>query len=128
MNPTAIMGQACEDVPGLTQAALVLLPDGLCLAGLGTSSLAELEPAIRATSRCFAPPRASEATAAALTECVLILGESLVVLARGRRDPRLALVVTCARIANLALLQQSTRAALRQLEDAFDLAALGVVA
>jgi len=129
MDLNLALSRACQDVPGLLRAALVLLPDGLLIAGIGAGSVFDHEPLARSAAHCLAPrdvPLVGDRAAAAFVEYLFVIEEELVVIEAGRRDPRLGLVVVCKREVNLGMLLSSSRAALRNVEDSVDLVALGV--
>jgi hypothetical protein len=129
MNLDDCLARACAEVPGLYQAALALLPEGLLLAGVGPGGLFEREPLVRAATRCLVVPagRDGEAPASSrLVEHVLVSEEEVVILSRGREHPRLALALACGTEPNLAFLIVAFRAALRRLEANVDLAELGL--
>jgi hypothetical protein len=124
----AVVARACERVPGLTRGALVLLPDGLLLAGVGSDSALELEPLIRSAGRCFTgrtrPPLANWRDEP-FVEYLSVVGGQLVVIEGGRRDPRLALALACTREHNVGLALRAARLAMTEVEAEVDLSALG---
>jgi hypothetical protein len=118
--------RACEAVPGLVRCALVLLPEGLLIGGIGAGSVLDHEPLIRSAARCLAVgPTPVLGKHAAFVEYLFVTEEHLVVIQGGRRETRLALGVTCTREPNLAFVLSSTRQAMRAVEDSFDLVAWG---
>jgi hypothetical protein len=120
---------ACEQVPGLHQGALALLPEGLLIGGVGVGSSFEREPLVRSAARCLA---ANAERAGALEgespfiEHVFVSLHELVVIARGKRYPRLALALSCSMETNLAFVLSASRAALRELEATIDVQGLEI--
>lgn len=126
---TETIAAACALVPGLVHGALVLLPDGILLGGVGATSVLDHEPLLRSATRCLAVrpmPAIGAETPSAFVEYVFVLHDQLVVIQGGRRDPRLALAVACSREPNLMWVVSSTRRAIETLETTIDLAAWGV--
>ena len=129
--------RACDRVPGLVRGALVLLPDGLLLAGLGGETALDLEPLIRSASRCLAsrttpglsrravePPTAGPP--APFVEYMFVIHDQLVVVQPGRREARLALALVCTREHNVGFALTAARLAMADVEAEFDLAAWGL--
>jgi hypothetical protein len=128
MNLDECLAQACEQVPGLLQGALALLPEGILLGGVGQGKGFDREPLVRSAARCLrrsasAPPDEADRT---FVEHVFVGPRELYVIARGNRYPRLALALSCSTEANLALVMSASRAALRRLEASIDLEGLGL--
>jgi hypothetical protein len=129
VNLSIAIQRACADVPGLMRAVLALVPDGLHLGSVGAERVIDLEPMIRAAARCLAVrpvPAIRNDRAAPFVEYVLVFDDEVIVVESGRHDPRLALVVACDRVPNLALVQQACRRAIAAIEDTVDLAAWGM--
>ena len=121
--------RACERVPGLVRGALVLLPDGLLLAGLGGETALDLEPLTRSASRCLASRATPGLTAGApapFVEYMFVIHDQLVVVQRGRREARLALALVCTREHNVGFALTAARLAMADVEAEFDLAAWGL--
>src|SRR5262249_26391825 len=110
----AALARACADVPDVISAALVLLPDGYLLAGLGQGGLMEHDLLARATGRCFG------AVADEFVEFYALLVDRVVLWQRGRGAARLALCIVSERRVNLALLLSASRAAVSELERQVD--------
>lgn len=104
--------RACESIPALHRAVLAF--DGAWLAGLGETSVAH-ERMLRAAVGCLGPT-------GGLVEALIVVGDELVALQRGRRAPRLVLAVACGREPNLALVRVTTREALAAIEAAIEAA------
>lgn len=121
MNLDECLARACEQVPGLQQGALALLPEGLLIGGVGAGSSFEREPLVRSAARAL---QRSAQTAAAFVEHVFVSRHELVVIARGKRYPRLALALACSTEPNLAFVMTASRAALRELEATIDVRGL----
>jgi hypothetical protein len=128
MTPDDYLAQACEQVPGLVQGALALLPEGLLLGGVGPGKAFDREPLARAAARCLSSVGEASPDEAARTfvEHVFVGPRELYVIARGSRYPRLALALSCSTEANLAFVLSASRAALRKLEASIDLEGLGI--
>jgi hypothetical protein len=116
-DPTPTLLRVCDDLPGLVQAALVLVPEEVLLARVGGESALDHEPLLRAAVRCFGGPAADDS----VVEYLFVTEDHFVVMQRGRKDPRLALAVRCDREKNLALVLGATRAAIAALEAEVDL-------
>ena len=128
MNLDDAITHACERVPGLVRGALLFLPEGFLLAGTRNASNLDLEPLIRSAARTLAPreaPSIHDETLDAV-EYVFVIHDQLVVIQRGRRDPRLALAVVCTREHNIAFAMGTTRLAMRELEEVVDLSPWGL--
>ncbi len=126
MNPDEIIARACETVPGLVQASLALLPEGLLIASVGAHSAFDNEPVVRAAVRCLlsrALPVTKGELVSAFVEYVLLVDEQLVAIQAGRNQPRLALAVLCERSQNIGLVVTATRRAMREIEATIDVAA-----
>jgi len=125
MNLDESLARVCESVPGLLQGALALLPEGLLIGGLGEGGAFDREPLVRSAARCFAGagPANARGALASYSEHVFVSRERLVVISRGQRQPRLALILVCSGEPNLAFVMSTTRRALRALETSIDLAA-----
>lgn len=128
MNLDECLAQACEQVPGLLQGALALLPEGLLLSGIGQGKAFDREPLVRSAARCLG--RSANASAdeaeSSFVEHVFVGPRELYVIARGNRYPRLALALSCSTEANLAFVMSASRAALRKLEASVNLEGLGL--
>ena len=109
---------ACAALPDVLEVALVLLPDGVVLAGRGAGGQTEHELLARATVRCFG------AVGDELVEGFALFGERMAAWQRGRHEPRLALCAVAERRANLSLFMIAARAAMEQLEREIDVDAL----
>ena len=121
--------RACGSVPGLVQAAVAILPEGILIGGLGAKRAFDHEPLVRSAALCLVErpaPNVAGKPAARFVEYLFSSDDELVVIQGGRRDARLVLAVVCRREANLAWVLGSTRRALHALEDSLDLSALGV--
>jgi hypothetical protein len=123
MNLDECVARACEPVPGLVYGALVLLPEGLLIGGVGEGGQFEREPLARSAARCLAGAMAPRTTEQApFIEHVLVGVEELVVILRGQRYPQLALALVCSAEANLTFVLSLSRTALRSIEATVDLA------
>lgn len=122
-NLDAVVAAACARIPALLRGALVFLPGGFMLARATRAEpdALDLEPLIRAAARALAPAAADE-----VVECVFVVDDQLVVVHRGARDARLALAVACERDRNLGFALATARAALKEIEDAFDFGRWGL--
>jgi hypothetical protein len=128
-NVDVAVAGACEHIPGLRRGALVLLPEGYVLGAVGDGRLLDLEPLIRSAGRCLGEretPALRDQPPAPFVEYLFVIHDQLVVIQGGRRDARLALALVCTREANLAFVLSASRAALRTVESAVDLAAWGL--
>ncbi len=124
MTMQSSIADACEAVPGLLSGALVMLPEGLVIAGLGAGGAVDREPLVRSAARCLATARPTPGMPVTVfVEYAFVSEDQLVVIERGQRDARVALVVVCNRDANLALVLGSARHALRTIESTLDLSA-----
>lgn len=126
MNLDECLTRACEQIPGLSQGALALLPEGILVAGVGAGSSFEREPLVRSAARCFAHGPDHGAAGPAFVEHVLVSGQEVVVVAQGRRYRRLALALSCRSETNLAFVLSASRAALREVEATIDVRGLGI--
>lgn len=128
MNLDECLAQACEQVPGLLQGALALLPEGLLLGGVGQGKAFDREPLVRAAARCLGRSLNAPADEArsSFVEHVFVGPRELCVIARGNRYPRLALALSCSTEANLAFVMSASRTALRSLEARVNLEGLGL--
>lgn len=126
VDVNGVLSLACAHVPGLVRAALVLMPEGVLLGGLGDGGTFECEPLARTAARCVKLEQVplGDGACARGTEFVFVGQDAVVVVAGGRAEPRLALAVACNREPNLALVVSSTRAALSNMEKAMDVASL----
>jgi hypothetical protein len=118
------ISQACAEVPGRMSGALVLLPDGIQLGGFGEGGVLGREPLARSAARCLgSPPVAVSSGKPALNfaEYAFVSAGELVVILRGKRFQHVALAVCCSREANLALVMNTSRRALGQIEAGVDL-------
>jgi hypothetical protein len=123
------VARACERVPGLQRGALVLLPDGMLIAGVGGDSALDLEPLIRSAGRCFASresPVLGKVPAPPFVEYLFVTSDQLVVIQGGRRDPRLALALVCSREHNAVFSLTAARLAMADIEDGVDLSPWGL--
>lgn len=107
---------ACAALPGLVQAALVLLPEGVLLGGIGVGHAADHEHLLRAAAFCFAATNTPANPSESMSEYVFVSHDRLIVIQRGRTDDRLALVVVCTRAPNLALVMSGSRRAMQTIE------------
>lgn len=124
MNLDECLARACEQVPGLQQGALALLPEGLLIGSVGPGRSFEREPLVRSAARCLAglPERPSGGTShTQFVEHVFVSRTELVTIARSKQHPRLALALACSTETNLAFIVTASRAALRRLEETIDL-------
>jgi hypothetical protein len=124
-DPSDCLARACEGVPGLLHGALALLPEGLLLGSVGEGSAFDREPLVRSAARCLVVSRdAAGAGEPSLTfvEHVFVSDEELVVILQGKRFPRLGLALVCSLDHNLTFVVNSTRSALRLLEETLDAA------
>ncbi len=114
---------ACEAIPGVVAGALVLVPEGLLIGGVGRGGALDREPLVRSAAR-LATERAPLITLGAsspFVEYAFVSDDQFVVIVRGRRQPRVSLALACRREANLALVLSSTRRALSFIETTVDL-------
>ncbi len=101
-----------------------MLPEGLVIAGLNVDGAVDREPLVRSAARSLAsaqPTRGMPPTQ--FVEYAFVSEDQLVVIERGQRDARVALVVVCDRDVSLALVLGTTRRALRTIESTLDFAA-----
>lgn len=130
MNLDVAIASACERVPGLVRGVLLMLPEGFLLAGVGDKGILDLEPLMRSATRCFSsktrPSFGSHSDGLELTEYMFVIRDQVVVMQRGRRDPRLALACMCTRESNLNFALSTSRLALRDIEDQVDLKTWGL--
>lgn len=122
------LARACEAVPGLRDAVLILLPEGELLGAAGGTSQFDLEPLIRSARRSLmvrAAPAFGDAPPSPFVEYIFVIEDQYVVVQGGRSDSRVALAVVCDRETNLAFVLASTRRALTAVEAEVDLAAWG---
>ncbi len=126
MNLDECLAQACEQVPGLYQGALALLPEGLLIGSVGPGRAFEREPLVRSAARCLARAELGIVTDMSnqFVEHVFVSPKELVLIARGKQYPRLALALTCSTESNLAFIMTASRVALRRLEETIDLRGL----
>jgi hypothetical protein len=127
VNLDDLVERACARIPGLVRGALVFMPDGFILAGVGDDGILDLEPLIRAAARCLASPAvlSLQGEAQDVVEYLFVVHEQLVVIQRSARDPRLALAVSCTREFNLGFALSTTRAAMKDIESV-DLSSWGI--
>ncbi len=126
MSPDEAIARACDGLPGLVQASLALLPEGLLIASVGAESAFDSEPIVRAAVRCLLArnmPIARGESASAFVEYVLLVDEQLVAIQAGRSQPRLALALLCERSQNIGLVVTASRRALREIEATIDVSA-----
>lgn len=114
------VANACQEVPGLQQGALALLPEGLLIGGVGSGGTFEREPLVRSAARCLG---SSTAGVMPFLEHLFVSSEQFVVILRGHRYPRLALALLCTTQSNPAFVMSSSRNALHLLEGTIDLGA-----
>jgi hypothetical protein len=114
MKLDPLIDEACAQVPGLMRSALIVLPEGLLIGGLGAESALDHEPLARAAVACMRD--GESAGSPGFVECAFVSEAELVVIQRGRKDARLALAVVCTREPNLALVLSASRRALQRLE------------
>ena len=107
---------ACAALPGLLQAALVLLPEGVLLGGIGVERAIDHEHLLRAAAFCFAATNTPDNPSETMSEYVFVSTDRIVVIQRGRSDDRLALAVVCTRAPNLALVMSASRRAIVTME------------
>lgn len=114
---------ACEAVPGVVSGALVLVPEGLLIGGIGDGGDSEREPLVRAATRLAAAraPLLASGSASPFAEYAFVADEQVVVILRGHSEPRVVLVLACNRGSNLALVLGAARRALSALEANVDL-------
>ena len=119
---TAATGALSE----LVRAAAVLLPDGLVLESTGEGESLDHELLARTCVSCFASSADGDpaGTQSAFVEYVMLTADRVLLLQRGRREPRLALVALCERAANPQLLLVNARLAIATLEAELDPALL----
>jgi len=114
-----VMVKACERVPGVRNAALVLLAEGISIGGLGAGAAFDREPLVRAAVRCLGTSNAwvrSSRRVTEFAEYAFVGDEQITLILRGKLQPRLALVLVCTRESNLAFLLTAARDALREIE------------
>jgi hypothetical protein len=128
VNVDAAVARACERIPGMIRGALVFLPDGFILAGVGDDDILDLEPLIRAAARCLAasPTPVLRGSSVEVTEYLFVVHDQLVAIQRSVRDPRLALAVSCTPEYNPAFALGATRLAMRDIEANVDLSSWGL--
>ena len=129
MKLETLVARACERVPGFVCGALVLLPEGLLLAGVGGDSALDLEPLVRSASRCFAGrtgPLVADWRDEPFVEYLLVIHDQLVVIEGGRRAPRLALALACTREHKVGSTLSAARLAMTDIETDIDLSAWGL--
>ena len=120
-KPSAIdeaVSKACEQVPGVQHGALVLLAEGVSIAGFGDESAFDRERLVRAAVRCLGTSNAFARgrKTTEFVEYVFLSAEQVTVILRGKVRPRLALVLACTSESNLALVLTTARRALGALE------------
>ena len=131
MNPPPLhLGEcvagACVAVPGLQEAALALLPEGLLLGGVGEGRGFDREPLVRCAARSLCGGTVTSTLSTRLTtfvEHLFVAHDQLIVILRGVRYPRVALALSCTKETNPAFVLSSSRSALRALETTLELAA-----
>ena len=129
MNLDEHITRACEPVPGLLHGALILLPEGLLIGGVGPGGAFDREPLARSATRCLAHTLTAsrpDADAPWFVEHLFLGREELVVILRGRRYPQLALALRCSSEPNLAFVRSLSRTALDCIEATVDLAVWGL--
>jgi hypothetical protein len=125
VNIDECVASACEPIPGIVHGALVLLPEGLLIGGVGQGGAFDREPLVRSAVRCLSGNDvAPEPSGSTFVEHVFVSREELVVILQGHRYPQLALALVCSPEPNLAFVLSLTRRALHALEASIDLAAL----
>ena len=105
--------------------ALVLLPEGLLIGGVGAGGAFDREPLVRSAARCLgsaSTPAKPAKGASEFVEYAFVSDDQLVVILRGQLHARVALVLVCSREPNLALVLSTTRQALHTIETTVDLA------
>jgi hypothetical protein len=119
---------ACERIPGLIRGALMFLPEGFVLVGVGDADALDLEPLIRAAARCLGAPVSPTLRGAprVATEYLFVVHEQLVAIQRSAHDPRLALAVACASDLNPGFALGASRLAMRDIEATVDLSSWGL--
>jgi hypothetical protein len=120
------VASACAPIPGLQEAALALLPEGLLLGGVGEGRGFDREPLVRCAARALCGSAVTSVLSTRLTtfvEHLLVGRDKLIVILRGVRYPRLALAISCTKDTNPAFVMSSSRSALRSLETTLELAA-----
>lgn len=120
--------RACERVPGLIRGALVFLPEGFVLAGVGDDDSLDLEPLIRATARCLGTPQAPiiRGEPRVVNEYLFVVHDQLIAIQRSVRDTRIALAVACPMEINPGFALGSSRLAMREIEATIDLSSWGL--
>jgi hypothetical protein len=123
MNVDDSLVQACKEVPGIVEGALVVLPEGLLIGAIGDGRAFDREPLVRSTVTCLSGAmarvtRVDESTGFA--EHVFVTPDQLVVILRSQRYPRLGLALNCTRDANLAFVLASTRKVLQAVESTLE--------
>jgi len=111
--------RACERVPGVRNAALVLIAEGVSIGGLGPGNAFDREPLVRAAVRCLGTSNAllrRSRQATEFAEYAFVSDEQITVILRGKLQSRLALVLVCTRQSNLAFVLTAARAALVEIE------------
>jgi hypothetical protein len=128
VNIDAVVGRACERVPGMLRGALALVPEGFLLGATPGAHVLDLEPMIRSAARCLAAPVVPtlRGRTGAFLEHLFVLHDQIFVVQRGRRDARLALAVACTRDHNLGFVLGATRLVMASVEDELDLGAWGL--
>lgn len=122
------LAHACQRIPGLIRAALMLLPDGILLGSIGGDRVSDLEPLVRAMRRVFtlrATPAISQRNPTAFTEYTFVTRDELVVVLAGRSH-RFALAAVCSRDATLGFVTSAARGAITELEAELDLSSWGL--
>lgn len=117
------LASACLTVPGVVTGALVAVPEGVLIGGVGAGTALDREPLVRGaarvtTERCVLPKAQGSSK---FVEYAIVSEDQIVVIVRGHRCPWVALALACTREANLALVLGSARAALQSLEATVDL-------
>ncbi len=126
MSPDEAIARACDGMPGLVQASLALLPEGLLIGSVGAESAFDSEPIVRAAVRCLLArglPITKGETVSTFVEYLLLVDDQFVAIQAGRSKPRLALAVLCERSHNVGLVLTAARRAMREIETTIDVTA-----
>lgn len=114
-----VIAEACEQVPGVQNGALVLLAESIAIGGIGASSAFDREPLVRAAVRCLGSSKAlgrPSQKALEFVEYAFVSAQQITVIVRGKLQPRIALVLACTRESNLAFVLAAARHALGEIE------------
>jgi hypothetical protein len=121
MNLDQCVARACEPVSGLLNGALVLLPEGLVIGGVGEGGMFDRELLARSAAHCLSGSCPQPLDEREFIEHLLVCPDGLVVILRGQRYPQLALTLVCTDAANPAFVLSLSRMALRSIEATVDL-------